>query len=124
MCTYTVNMAMTTLATEGLVSKRGKYKDGTYYNLSDIERELVIDKAEEICIATRLLSLSFNNKFSTSKQELRNDLVKGKDNYPRTVSGLLKYLHFHSLQGNIDGAVPVQTNKKHLEMAFVTEGNH
>ena len=76
MCTHTVDMAISTLAKEGLISKRGKFKDRTYFDLNDAERELVNNKTEEICIATRLLSLSSNKKFSTSKQELRNDLVK------------------------------------------------
>lgn len=124
MCTHTVDMVISTLAKEGLISKGGKFKDGTYFDLDNAERELVNDKAEETCIATRLLSLSSNKKFSASKQELRNDLVKGKGNYPRTVSGVLKYLHFHSLRDNMEAEVPVQSSRKHLETVFVTEYNH
>lgn len=75
------------------------------------------DRADEICIATRLLSLSSNKKFSAIKQELRNDLIKGKDNYPRTVAGVLKYLQFHSLHAN------TQNTTKQLETAFVTDGD-
>ena len=90
--THTVVMVVNMLHNEGEISLTGKYKNCVYLKLNDNERELVNDRAEESCIATRLLSLSSNKKFSTSKQELRNDLVKGKDNHPRTVAGVLKYL--------------------------------
>ena len=67
MCTHTVNMAISTLVKEGLISKGGKFKDGTYFDLDNTERDLVHDKAEDICITTRLLSLPSNKKFSASK---------------------------------------------------------
>ena len=81
------------------------------------------DRAEEIYIATRLLSLSSNKKFLASRQELRNDLFKGKDNYPRTVAGVFKYLQFHSLHANTLNTTLSLSNKKQLETAFVTDGD-
>ena len=74
-------MAMKMLHTKGEISQTSKYKDGVYFRLNENERYLVNDRADEICIATRLLSLSSNKKFAAGKQELRKDLVKGKDNY-------------------------------------------
>ena len=66
--------------------------------------------------------ISSNKNFAASKQELRNDIVKGKDNYPRTVVGVLKYLQFHSLYVDTLNVTPVLSgNKKHLEIAFVTD---
>lgn len=90
-------MAMKELYSDNESSKTGKYKEGIYFTLSDGKRDLVNSRAEEICIATCLLLLASNKKFGASKQELHNDLVKGKDNYPRTVAGVLKYLQPHTL---------------------------
>ena len=56
---------------------------------------------EEICVATRLLLLSSNVIFSARKQKIKNDSVKGKDNYYCTVFRVLKFLWFHSLHSNI-----------------------
>lgn len=89
----------------------------------DDHRELVNEKVEEICITTRLLSLSSNKKFGASKQEFRNDLVKEKDNYPHTASNVLKFLHFHSLQADKDIGNFQDMDKHQYEKAFVTDGN-
>ena len=122
-CIHTVDMAVNMLHNEGEISLTGKYKDGVYLKLNDDERELVSDRVEEIYITTRFLSLSSNKKFSASKQELRNNLVKGKDNYPRTVARVLKYLQFHSLHANKLNTPLSLSNKKQLETAFVTDGD-
>ena len=90
-------MVMMMLRKEGIIVYKGNYKDGGYFQLREEHRELVDERAEDICIATRLLSLSSNKKFAASKQELHEDLVKGKNNYPRTLSGVLKYLKLHTL---------------------------
>jgi len=66
--------------------------------------------------------LASNKKFGASKQELHNDLVKGKDNYPRTVAGVLKYLQPHTLQTNTDNPSPSPT-KKQLETIFLNDGD-
>ena len=67
MCTYTVDMAMEELYNDRLITKSGKYSDGVYFQLNSDEQKLVNDKAEEICITTRLLSLAADKKFSASK---------------------------------------------------------
>lgn len=90
-------MAMETLSANGTIVHKGKYKDGGYFKLIEDHRDLVDKNTEDICIITKIMSLSSNKKFGGSKNELRNDLVKGKDNYPRTVSHILKFLQFHSL---------------------------
>ena len=46
MCTHTADMAISTLAIEGIISEREKFKDGIYIDLSDAERRLVNDKAQ------------------------------------------------------------------------------
>jgi len=50
-----------------------------YFDMSEVERKLVDNMAEEICLSTRFLSLSSNKLHGASKQELKNDLVKGDD---------------------------------------------
>ena len=122
LCTHTVDMAMTMLENESIIVHKGTYKDGGYFKLSEEHRGFVGERAEEICIAKRLLLLSSDKKFAASKQELRNDLVKGKDNYPRTVSGLIKYLKFHRLHTSMNVSTPLTTGKKQLETAFATNG--
>ena len=119
LCTHTVDMAITQLHKESKLSTAGKYKDGRYFDATDAERALIDARAEEICIATRLLSLASNKKFAPSKQELKNDLVKGKDNYPRTVAGVLKFLSFH----NLTGKVGVTTRKTPLETVMLIDAD-
>ena len=127
LCTHAVDMAMVTLVKDDsiTVSGGGTYKKGDYFSLRNDHRELVDDKTEEIMIATRLLSLSSNKRFAASKQELRNDLVKDKDNYPRTVPGVLKFLQFHSLHSNTEELHNGPSKyRKQLETAFVTDGEN
>ena len=108
MCTHTVDMAMEVIAKDGnlkgtdgaKINTPSKWNDGGYFALDKDSRELVDVKVEEICIATRLLSLSSTKIFGASKQELKNDLIKGKDNYPRTPAAVLSFLQFHKLTGN------------------------
>ena len=57
-CSANVYMAMKTLFKAKKITNSGTYKDGTYFKLSDDERKLVDDMAEEICLSTRFLSLS------------------------------------------------------------------
>ena len=93
LCTNTVDMVMEKLHDEGVLTNKPKsYKDGGYFELDEDKRNAVNERAEEICIATCLLSLSSNEKFGASKQELKNDLVKGKDNYSITISGVMNFL--------------------------------
>ena len=119
-CTHTVNMAIKKLHSDGELATVGKYEDGFYFSFNDKERELVNDTAEEICIATRLLSLSSDEKFGASKQELKNDLIKGKDNYPRSVASVLNFLENHNLHSNNRMSQP--KTKTQPELAFITDG--
>ena len=69
--------------------------------------------------------MSSNKKFSVNKQELQNDLIKGKDNYPRTVAGVLTYLNFHSLNANDDrGGISNGSSIKKQETAMVNDEGH
>ena len=92
MCSANVNMAMKTLKIEGKITESGTYKDETYIKLKDDHRTLVDKMARKFCLSTRFLSLASNKLHSASKQELRNDMVKGKDEYPRTIAMALKFL--------------------------------
>ena len=59
LCTNTVDMAMEKLHDEGVLTNKLKsYKDGGYFVLDEDKRNAVNERADEICIATRLLSLS------------------------------------------------------------------
>ena len=83
MCTANVDMDIKELSGSGDLTKNGTFKDGTYFLLYQAERELVNARAEEICLVTRFLSLSSNKLHSQSKQELKNDLIKGVIRKPR-----------------------------------------
>jgi len=124
LCTHTVDMAMKALYSESKLFSLGKWKDGHYFKLNDDERIRVDNIAKEICLATRLLSLSSNKVFSANKQELNNDLLKGKDNYPRTTAGVLNYLQFHKFNTNTR-AKPINQGKYQdlLKTVFATDGN-
>ena len=99
LCTANVDMAIKTLHGQRKVSKSGTFDDGTYFELIVVERAMVDKMAEEICLSTRFLSLSSNALHAGSKQELRNDMVKGEDKYPRTISATLRFLQYHNLRG-------------------------
>ena len=75
--------------------------------------------AEEICLSTRFLSLASNTLHAASKQELRNDMVKGEDKYPRTISATLRFLQYHNLRGK---QLSNKSNKKgRSETAFAQQ---
>ena len=114
---------MTILSANGTIVYKGKYIDGGYFKLTGDHRDLVDERTEDICIATKLLSLSSNKKFGGSKQELRNDLVKEKYNYPRTVLGVLKFLQFHNLQADKD-TTSQNIEKKQYKTTFMNDGNN
>ena len=82
LCTHMMDMAMKQLHSDGKINSSGLYKDNTHLHLDKAGRGRVNNLAEEICISTRLLSLASDKKYGASKQELKNNLVKGKDNYP------------------------------------------
>ena len=66
---------------------------------------------EEIYIM-RFLSLSNNRISYKSKQELKNDKNKGKDNYPRTITGILNLIQYHNLRGK--GAARIRFPREKL----------
>ena len=99
MCSANIDMAIAEISSTGEMMKTGTYKSGTYFQLKDDEINLVDYRSEEIFLSTRLLFLSSNKLPYQSKQELKNNLTKGDDNYPRTISGCLNFLQHHSLRG-------------------------
>ena len=120
MCTSNVDMAMKVLSKSGKISKSGTFKDGTYFELNDDERTLVNDISEEICLSTMFLSLYSDRIHGASRQELKNDLVKGDDKYPRTISNTINFLQHHSLR-NRDTHHP-DRDWNRPEAAFAQEG--
>ena len=50
--TQKIDMVISSLHTEGTISKGGKVKDGVYFELTKDEREAVNTKAEIMCIST------------------------------------------------------------------------
>ena len=99
MCTANTNMALNNLRQEGKITTTGSYEDGAYFKLTNDQRIAVDKMAEDICLSVRFLSLSSNRLHSASKQELRNDMVKGEDKYPRTIVATLRILQYHDLPG-------------------------
>ena len=124
MCSANIDMAIKSLNNTGKITATGTYDDGTYFRLSSDERKAVNKVAEEICLSTRFLSLASNKLHAASKQELRNDMVKGEDNYPRTIANTLRFLQYHNLRGK---QLPSsdRRNKKatYLETAFAQQGD-
>ena len=117
MCTHTVDMAITELHDANEISAGGKWKDGAYFTLTSAESDKVNERAEEICLSTRFLSLSSDKIFSASKQELKNDLVKGRNNYPKTIPVVLNFLQFHKLTRTTS----IQGKTPQLETAFMQD---
>ena len=123
LCDANVDMTIEHLFNEGTISKGEKFKEGAYYKLSDAKRSSVDSMAEEICMSTRVISLSNNKLHYESKQELKNDKIKGKDNYPRTIAGVLNFLQYHNLRGK--GIPRQRTNNrgKNGEIMFTQPGD-
>ena len=119
MCTHTVDMAITELHDANEISAGGKWKDGAYFTLTSDERDKVDERAEEICLSTRFLSLSSDKIFSASKQELKNELGKGRNNYPKTIPAVLNFLQFHKLTHTTS----IQGKTPQLETAFTQDGD-
>lgn len=85
--THTIDMAMKSLKNEYATTIKGTYKGntrGSCFDLGQDDQELVNKQTENIYISTHVLSLAPNKKFSVSKQELKNDLIKRIDNYPQS----------------------------------------
>ena len=122
MCSANVDMAIKLLKLAGEMSTSGTYKDGTYFKLTKDERKLVDKKAEGICLATRFLSLSSNKLHSQSKQESKNNLIKGDDKYPRTITATLNFLQYHSLWNNNTSTRIHSPNPNRIETAFAQDG--
>ena len=74
------------------MTKKGTFNDGTYFKLNEVTRGLVDAYTEEIYLATSFLSISSKKLHSQSKKKLNNDLVKGDDQYPMTISAALNFL--------------------------------
>ena len=102
LCTNNIDIAMQSLYDAKDISHGGTFKDDKYHKLDEDERKMVEDKAAEICIATRFLSLSSDKLHSASKQEMKNDVVKGKNNYPTTIAGVIHFLQYHNLKRSSD----------------------
>lgn len=122
MCLANVDMAITTLYASGEISKKDTYKDETYFVLKSDKRKLVDNHAKEICLATRFLSLSSNKLHSQCKQELKNDIVKGDDKYPRSVTATLSFFQHHILCGHSSSTRPLKGSADLTETAFAQEG--
>ena len=100
MCSAKIGMALKALHNSNHIPSVGTYKGGDYSKLDNATRQLVDEKAEVIWLATRFLSLSSNNLHCHSKQDIKRNMIKGGDNYPRNIVSVLSFLHHHSLPGN------------------------
>ena len=121
MCTANVNTAIKTLHDNGKITSNGTYKDGKYFSMSDTDRNMVDDMAEEIYLSTRFLSLSSDRLHGASKQELKNDLVKGGNNYPHTIPNTINFLQYHSLRSGTPQVF--DRDKSRSETAFSQNGD-
>ena len=113
-----VDMAIKVLYKEGKITTDGTYRKGTYFALTTTERALVDEMAEDICLSTRFISLASNKLHAQSKQELKNDLIKGDDKYPRTIAGTITFLQYHSLRNNNNISQTDRRKELYNETAF------
>jgi len=105
----------------GKIRKESTYKDGTCFVLDLDKRKPAENHEEEICLATRFLSMSSDKLHSQSKQELKNDLVKGDDKYLRSITAALKVLQYHSLHGHSSSTLPHKGNNDLIKTTFTKE---
>ena len=90
-------MAMEKIHADGVISQKGTLLDGVYFNLNNNDRNAVDNITKEICLYTHFFSLASNKLHYESKYELKNVNIKGKDNYPRTIAGVLHFLYYHNI---------------------------
>ena len=100
LCSANVDVAIEVLNKQNKISVTGTYKYGTCFVFSKDDRVLVDAMAEDICLSTRFLLLASNELHSSSKQELKNGIIKGDDKYPCTITGTIAFLQYHSLRGS------------------------
>ena len=96
-CTAKIYEAIKVLYAEGKISSGGTFNNGDYYKLSSDDKILVNNLTEDICLSVWFLSLANDKVHGTSIQELKNDMIKGENNFPRTMTGTLNFLEHHSL---------------------------
>ena len=72
------------------------YMDGTYFELTNDERKKVDKLAKENFLTTRFLSLASDVLHYKSKQEVKNDMVKGGNKYPQIIAATLNFLQYYS----------------------------
>jgi len=106
-------MVIKALNKAGKITKSGTYNDIVYFDMSEDERKLVDDIAAEIYLSTRFMSLSSNKLHGASKQELKNDLVKGGYTYPRTISRTINFIQYHSLSNR--NTTVIDRDKSHRD---------
>ena len=76
MCSANIDMANVGLKSTGEMTKNATYKSGTYFHLKDDKRKLVDDRAEEIYLSTRFLSLSSKNSTTNPNKSSRTTSSK------------------------------------------------
>lgn len=86
---------------KGKISKDNTHNDGKYFKLNTAERTHVDKMAKDTCLSTRFLFLSCDDIHSRSKQELKNDMVEGDNNYLRTMAATLYFLQYHDLHSSV-----------------------
>ena len=96
--TENIDMALTILRAESKITATGLYNVGAY-RLKESKQVLVDKMVAEIYLSTRFLSLGSDKLHMWSKQELVNNMIKGDDNYPKTMTVTLHFLQYHNLRG-------------------------
>lgn len=106
-------MAITVLYKQKKNAQSGSYKDGTHFKLNNDERALDDAMPEEICLSTGFLSLSSNKFHYTSKQELKNNLIKGDNKYPCIIANTIVFFQYNNLRNKA-----THLNDRHMDIQY------
>ena len=102
LCTHNIDSAMKVLVASGIITITSgvtpTYLNGNYFKLNKGDRQRVNAMAEDTCIVIRFLYISSDKLHKASKDELKNDRIKSKHNYPSTFSGVIHLLQHHNLR--------------------------
>jgi len=69
------------------------------------------------------LSLSSNKLHSQSKQESKNDLIKGEKKYPRIITAVLNFLQYHNIRGHSVSRTHKLNIKYQVKTTFTQDEN-
>ena len=104
--------------------KESQFPDMAEDEITDADRKIIQRDARELSLATLYVINSNRQRYSSLKQDLENDFLKGHNNYPANMAEAQKLLiNYKGLRTNQQGAQPRRQNGSNDGVSFA-QGGH